>query len=169
MTVGTNAGANLFFTNFNASTSTAISASGAVTVNGTCVVTLADTANLSQGNTYTLISYSSYSGSGRFVLSPLPGGLVGGLINDPAYGGLLLSLPASTSPTNLTVATTFANGVTTLNISWPASYQGWALESNNVSLADAGAWSVVPGSEYTTSESINVDPTQTNVFFRLAP
>jgi hypothetical protein len=41
------------------------------------------------------------------------------------------------------------------------------LQSNNVALTDSSAWVLVPGSEYTTSQIITVDPAQTNVFFRL--
>lgn len=166
MVLGTNAGANLWFTNI---TYTAINVSGGtLTANGICVVTLADTANLYPGAIFPLISYTTFEGTGSFVLSPLPGGLQGSLINDPNYGGLLLSLPSITTPTNLTATVNASGGVTTLNVSWPGDHQGWVLETNNVGLNASNAWGIVSGSEYTTTESITVDPTQTNVFIRLA-
>ena len=168
--LGTNgpSGGNLFFTNIYAGGVAPISISGGLlTNNGVCTVTLADTANLSAGNIYALVSYGTYSGSGRFVLAPLPGVLVGGLINDPSSGGLLLSLPLSTTRTNITTTVTTSGGVTTLDLAWPSDHQGWVLETNNVGLNVSDAWGVVSGSEYTTGESFTVDPTQTNVFFRL--
>jgi autotransporter-associated beta strand protein len=170
LVLGTNAGANLFFTNiFAAGASPVNITDGELTANGTCTVTLADTANLSPGNLYTLVQYTTFSGNGNFVLAPLPGGVAGGLINDPNYGGLILSLPQPPSgpQTNLTATVTSAGGVSTLSLSWPANYQGWVLETNNVGLNASSAWGIVSGSEYTTSESFTVDPTQTNVFFQL--
>jgi fibronectin-binding autotransporter adhesin len=165
MVVGTNVGASLFFTNIYAAGAPSVNITGGeLTANGTCVVTLADTANLSPGNIYTLVEYGTFSGPGNFVLSPLPGSVVGGLINDPSSGGLLLSLPQNTAPTNITITVT---GGSTLGLSWPPDYQGWVLETNNVGLATSSAWGIVSGSEYTTSESITIDPTQTNVFYRL--
>jgi len=53
-------------------------------------------------------------------------------------------------------------------LTWPADHQGWALQTNSVGLNVNSAWGVVPGSEFSTSQSFTVDPTQTNVFFRLA-
>jgi autotransporter-associated beta strand protein len=168
MVLGTNLGANLLFTNiYAAGAAPAYISDGELTVNGTCVVTLADTANLSPGNVYTLLGYSTFSGSGNFLLAPLPGGAVGGLINDPGYNGLVLSLPATTIPTNITLTVTSSGGATTLGLAWPYDHQGWVLETNSAGLNVSGAWGIVSGSEYTTSENFNVDPTQTNVFYRL--
>ena len=173
MTLGTNGpgGGNLFFTNIYAAGATpiAITGVGGLTNNGTCLVTIADTANLFPGNIYPLIQYSSYAGSGNFVLAPLPGGMVGGVLNDPSEGELLLVLPqlGATTPTNLTLTTTSAGGITTLGISWPANYQGWGLLTNNVGVKATNSWVLVPGSENTTSGNVTLDPTQTNVFIRL--
>jgi autotransporter-associated beta strand protein len=176
MTLGTNgpSGGNLFITNLYASGEApiTISSAGGLTNNGICVVTVADTSNLSPGNIYTLLSYSpgTYSGSGSFVLSPLPNGVVGGLVNDPSVGALMLIVPQSgaTTPTSLTLTTTTVSGITTLGLSWPAAYAGWVLQTNNVGVAASNAWVLVPGSESATSENITLDPTQTNVFIRLA-
>jgi autotransporter-associated beta strand protein len=169
MEVGINTGANLFFTNIYAAGATPLVVTSTMTVNGTCGVTLADTANLSQGNLYTLVSYGGgYAGSGNFVLAaPLPGGAVGGLINDPSYNGLFLSLvqATATTTTNITLTVTSPGQ---FSISWPGNYQGWVLQTNNVGLVESNAWVNVPGSEYTTTEYFTVDPTQTNVYFRLA-
>jgi len=60
-------------------------------------------------------------------------------------------------------------GVTnnTLTLSWPASYVGWELQSNAVSLTSASDWHLVPGSTTNSSLSFSVDPAKTNVFYRM--
>ena len=55
----------------------------------------------------------------------------------------------------------------TLNLSWPANYIGWELQSNSVNMGITNAWYVVPGSTTTNVEIITIDPKQPNVYFRM--
>ncbi len=71
--------------------------------------------------------------------------------------------PPPVAPTTLT-ATRTGN---TLGLCWPSNYIGCRLESNAVSLAATSGWFTVPGSGSTNGISIPVDPSRTNVFFRL--
>lgn len=165
LTVGTNSGASLMFTNVN-NTSTAIgyvSGAGGFTNNGTCTVKIADTNNLAPGNIYPLLTYTAFSGSGNFVKSAPPG-LPMSVVNDPSIQQLLLVVPESAAPTTLTGV---VSG-TDLVLSWPADHRGWLLQTNAVSPAATNAWFYYPGSATVTSVNVPIDPTQTNVFFRLA-
>jgi len=56
-----------------------------------------------------------------------------------------------------------------LNLSWPANYIGWLLQSNPLSLTSTGSWFSVPGAAGTNRVQISIDPSQTNVFFRMTP
>ena len=53
-----------------------------------------------------------------------------------------------------------------LTLSWPTNYIGWLLQSNFVSLTSTN-WSTVPGSDGTNSVQITIDPTKSNVFYRM--
>jgi autotransporter-associated beta strand protein len=88
--------------------------------------------------------------------SSTPGGYITG-------GGSLLvqSLPAT--GTNIT----FTVSGSTLTLNWPASYIGWLLQSNAVSLANPSQWFLVPGSAAVNQEIITVNPAKTNVFYRM--
>jgi hypothetical protein len=52
-------------------------------------------------------------------------------------------------------------------MSWPVDHTGWTLQSNSVSLLNTGAWATVSGSTTTNKIIITMDPTQTNVFYRM--
>jgi autotransporter-associated beta strand protein len=69
----------------------------------------------------------------------------------------------NTNPTNITVSV--SGNVMTL--SWPADYLGWQLSSNSVGLTATDQWFAVPGSTSTTQENLTLDPSKTNVFFRM--
>jgi fibronectin-binding autotransporter adhesin len=84
--------------------------------------------------------------------------------NKLALNGTIEVVPSiPTAPTNLT----FAVAGNTLTVSWPASYLGWSLQSNAVSLSSTSSWFVVPGSTATTSMNFTANPTKTNVFYRM--
>ncbi len=72
-------------------------------------------------------------------------------------------LPAT--GTNITVSVTGHQ----LNLSWPSNYLGWLLQSNPLSLASTGSWFSVPGSAGTNRVQITIDPSKTNVFYRMSP
>jgi hypothetical protein len=69
----------------------------------------------------------------------------------------------NTNPTNITVSAT--NG--TLTLSWPSDHIGWGLQSNSVSITATGQWFSVSGAPATNQESFTIDPSKTNVFFRM--
>jgi hypothetical protein len=69
----------------------------------------------------------------------------------------------ATNPTNMT----FSASGNTLTITWPGDHLGWALQSNSVSLTASNQWFTIPGSTTVTDEVLNIDKTQTNVFFRM--
>jgi hypothetical protein len=71
--------------------------------------------------------------------------------------------PPPTTPTALLPVLTG----NTLRLSWPPDYLGCRLESNSVSLTSTAAWATVPGSANTAQVTLALDPTATNVFFRL--
>jgi len=54
-------------------------------------------------------------------------------------------------------------------MSWPTNYIGWLLQSNPLSLTSTGSWFAVPGSADTNRVQISIDPTKTNVFYRMTP
>jgi hypothetical protein len=59
-----------------------------------------------------------------------------------------------------------ANNV--LSLAWPTN-AGWILQSNSVGLTATGAWYPYPanGSTNVTSVNITVNPSKTNVFYRM--
>jgi hypothetical protein len=56
----------------------------------------------------------------------------------------------------------------TLNLGWPTN-RGWILQSNSVGLTATSFWFNYPsdGSVGVTNVSITVNPSKTNVFFRM--
>ena len=71
--------------------------------------------------------------------------------------------PVNTNPTNIT----FSVSGNALTLNWPADHIGWQLWSNSVSLVNTGMWFQIAGSAATNKVIIIMDPTKTNVFFRL--
>ena len=69
------------------------------------------------------------------------------------------------NPTNLTYSVSGGGG--TLNLSWPASYLGWYVQSNAVALANTNYWFNVPNSQNVTNLSVNMVGSKTNVFYRM--
>jgi hypothetical protein len=54
-----------------------------------------------------------------------------------------------------------------LSLTWPGSHSGWLAQSNAVSLADAGQWFDIPGSDSVTNLVVEIDKSLGNVFYRL--
>jgi autotransporter-associated beta strand protein len=71
--------------------------------------------------------------------------------------------PVDPTPTNLT-ASVSGNQLT---LSWPASHTGWDLQTNAVDVANPAFWFTYPGSSATNQVTVTLDPSQTNVFYRL--
>jgi hypothetical protein len=57
----------------------------------------------------------------------------------------------------------------TLDLSWPADYTGWRLESqtNALNIGVSSNWSTVPGSATTNRVIMSIDPATGTVFFRM--
>ncbi|MEI6077176.1 MAG: autotransporter-associated beta strand repeat-containing protein [Verrucomicrobiota bacterium] len=79
-------------------------------------------------------------------------------------GSLLVLSTIATYPTNITATLSGS----TLTLTWPGTHLGWYAQSNSVNLADANFWFNIPGSQNGTSLVINMNPAQTNVFYRLS-
>ncbi len=78
-------------------------------------------------------------------------------------GSLLVVSTIANYPTNITASVSGS----TLTLTWPGTHLGWYAQSNSVNLADANFWFNIPGSQNGTSLVINMNPAQTNVFYRL--
>ena len=168
LTVGTNAGASLLFTNVS-DTGTApanVSGAGGLMNNGTCTIKLADTNNLVVGNSYPLVQYSTYSGSGSFALSA-PAGFAGTVTNDTSVSQVILIVSSSvnTSPTNLTSVVNNGN----LELSWPADHTGWHLQvqTNSLTTGLDTSWVTIPGTDLGNSYTNAIDPANGTVFYRM--
>ena len=81
------------------------------------------------------------------------------------FGTVLILVTAgyASTPTNIVFSVT--GGV--LKLTWPGSHLGWYAQSNSVNLADSSKWFNIPGSETVTNLNITIQPTKTNVFYRL--
>jgi hypothetical protein len=53
-----------------------------------------------------------------------------------------------------------------LSLAWPTNL-GWTLQTNSVGLAASNQWFPYPGSASVTNVNITINPSQTNVFFRM--
>jgi len=62
---------------------------------------------------------------------------------------------------------TFGVSGNQLNLSWPASHLGWLLQTNAVGVAATNQWFTYPGSASLNNLSIPINPSKSNVFFRL--
>ena len=80
-------------------------------------------------------------------------------------GSLRVATSFANNPTNITA--TVIGGGTQFDLSWPATHQGWILQSNSVDIASSGSWFPVIGSTGTNQVIANIDPALPNVFFRL--
>lgn len=134
--------------------------SSAVSYGGTLVVSniTTDATPLVAGDTFTLFSAASHSGSFTNIAGA-PAGFGYTFTN----GVLTVITTVATNPTNITMSVSGNS----LNLSWPGDHLGWTLQTNASSLADTNAWFPYPGSTTTTNVSIPLDATKTNVFFRL--
>ena len=71
--------------------------------------------------------------------------------------------PVDPTPTNLAA---WVSG-NQLTLSWPAGHTGWELQTNAVDVANPAFWFTYPGSTATNQVTVTLDPSQTNVFYRL--
>jgi autotransporter-associated beta strand protein len=137
--------------------------SGALTYGGTLQVTNVGTA-LQAGDTFTLFTATSHSGS----FTNLTGSPGGGLVYSFTNGVLSVVSPVATNPTNLT----FSVSGTNLTLSWPGDHTGWRLVMQTNHLAaglslNTNDWTTVLGSQTTNQINLPVDPSLSGGFYRL--
>jgi autotransporter-associated beta strand protein len=114
---------------------------------------------LSAGQTFHLFSTASQTGNFASVQSN--DGVTWQF--DPTSGIATVMSSVATTPTNIS----FTLSGSSLTLSWPASHQGWVAQSNSVDIADSNSWHDIPGSESGTNLNITINPSTTNVFYRL--
>jgi fibronectin-binding autotransporter adhesin len=168
LTLGSSGATSLAFHRVADPATRIINCAGAVTLNSTATVIIASTNGLVAGNTYPLLGYGSLAGSGSFALS-LPGGVSATLTNDSSNLWIALHVTSVGLPTvnpnpPQLLATQSGN---TLSLAWPTN-GGWTLLTNSVSVAAPSQWYPYPDSTSLTNVNITLDPTKTNVFFRMA-
>ncbi len=136
-----------------------INVSGNVTNLGSGTVTVTNLgAALVAGDVFTLFNKAVTNGAALTVT-----GASVNWTNKLAINGTIEVLAAiPTTGTNIT----YSVSGNTLTLSWPASYLGWSLQSNSVSLT-ATNWALVPGSAAVNSMNFTVNPTKPNVFYRM--
>lgn len=134
---------------------------GALNYGGTLVVTNLG-GQLWAGDAFQI--FNATTRSGAFAATNLPA-LPGGFQWQwsPAKGTLSILATVALNPTDITAS--FSGSILELN--WPPDHTGWRLETNAASLAEAGAWFTLPGSTVTNQVFLNVNPAESNVFFRL--
>jgi autotransporter-associated beta strand protein len=134
--------------------------SGTLANTGTGTVTVTNIgATLIAGDTFALFNKAVANGN---ALTVTGGGAV--WTNNLAVDGTIAVVtPISSTPTNLSYSVT-GNSLT---LSWPLSHLTWTLQSNSVSVASSSSWFAVPNTANATQFVITVDPTKSNVFYRL--
>jgi hypothetical protein len=68
--------------------------------------------------------------------------------------------------TGTNIATTITGNH--LILTWPTNYLGWVLQSNSAGLEMTNNWFTVPNSSATNRFQITINPSTTNVFYRMA-
>ena len=143
---------------------------GTLALSASTVFNINNSGNQLPNGTFTLISKSS----GGNVAGTVPTGTItvgGGGTASPAtlaivngQLNLVVGNPVNTTPTNLVVSVTGSH----LTLQWPMDHTGWTLQSNSVSLSNPNNWFTVPGSSTTNEAIININPAQSNVFYRMS-
>ncbi len=118
------------------------------------------------------------SGAAAYVTGTLP---VGTHAIEAEYSGAANYLPSTNSTLSQVVVSagpsypatgtninfTPISGGNTFDLTWPAEYIGWQLQSNAVDVSLTNYWFLVPGSTTTNKVTITIDPSQPNVFYRM--
>jgi hypothetical protein len=87
------------------------------------------------------------------------------IVNDGVSHSINLVI-ASGVNTNPTKITSSVSG-NLLTLTWPGDHLGWTLQTNSVGLKSTNSWFPVTGSASVTNVVITMNPSKTNVFFRL--
>ena len=132
---------------------------GALTVN-------AIGAPLVAGNSFKLFNAGAVSGS--FAATNLPALSNGlGWSWTPANSTLTVIQTVNTNAATANFQAALAGGGGSLHFTWASDHQGWQLYTNAVGLNATGNWFPVAGSAVVTTETISINPANTNVFFQL--
>lgn len=145
-------------------TAALVSASN-LTLNGTCRLALTGT-NYVVGQ-FALISYAgSIGGSGFPAISTFtpPPGVLAALVDNWANHSIDVNITAA-PPLGQQASLSFAPGAGSLTLSWQDL--GMILQTNAVSVASPTDWLPYPGATAVTNLTLMVNPSSTNVFFRL--
>lgn len=145
-----------------------------VTVSGALVNTGTNTISVTNlgpalvvGDKFTLFSKPVSGGSAMTVTG---GGMV--WTNLLATDGSIQALSVFTTMANYPTNVTFKLSGSTLNIGWPATHQGWFLQSQTNTLTaglttPTNSWHDVTGTDSGTNATITINPANPTVFFRL--
>lgn len=122
-----------------------------------------DATPVTLGDTFTLFSTAAHTGNFASIVGSPGAGL--GYSFNPTTGVLSVVAGTANYPTNITSS---VSG-NTLSLSWPATHQGWILQTqtNALSVGLNTTWTDVPGSSSVTSMNIPINPANPTVFFRL--
>jgi len=139
--------------------SSAINYSGALNVTNI-------SGTLAAGDSFKLFNAPAYGGSFSSITLPtLNAGLVWTTNTLNTTGTISVSSAVSTTPTNITF-TVIGNALT---LSWPSSHTGWILQAqtNALDIGLSGTWFNVAGSATTNQMTMQVNPANPTVFYRL--
>jgi autotransporter-associated beta strand protein len=131
---------------------------------GTLVVTNTGTEALAVGDKFNLFPATAHTGNFAAII-PSPGYRLAYSF-DPA-SGVLSVVPLPSTPTTLVCTPVVGPGGTSLQLSWPANYLGWLVQSNAVDVTTPAAWQDIPGSDAATSLTIPINPAQPQVYYRV--
>ena len=137
------------------------------------------------GNTMQVESLSALGAGDYVLITNTAGGITGSFASAVTVGGAGVTSPLSASivttgnevilrvasggglpatGTNITFSPVVGN---TFTLSWPVEYTGWQLWSNAVDVTQPSEWFLVPGSTAVNSLTITINPSLTNVFYRM--
>jgi autotransporter-associated beta strand protein len=143
-----------------------LSVTGTMTYGGTLLVT--NITGAAYTNNQVLKLFNATGGySGSFASIVIPGAGAYDASNLAVNGTIkVTTLPSAPTTLNYQVL----NGGTQLQLSWPASYTGWLLESqtNNLTTGISTNWYVVPGSSSVNTMTLPVVQSLRSVYYRLA-
>ncbi len=158
-----------FGTNYYTGVGSKLTFTNALTLNGNTLYVGTSSA-LGAGD-YLLWTNTAAAITGSFNATPVIGGAgvsgTGTIVTTNNNEVILHVVASSTLPSTGTNLTFSVTGGNTLNLSWPASYVGWELQSNAVSVVATNSWFLVPGSTSVSNFSFSVNPSKINVFYRM--
>ena len=150
--------------NKTASTSDLVTGASAITYGGTLVLKNLSGA-LQVGDTFTLFTAGSYSGSFSGAISQTPNQTVTWDLSKLNVDGSVKVATAVAAPVTLNPVVSGGK----LNLSWPANQIGWELQEqiNPLTVGISTNWVAVPGSTATNAVSLPLDVTEPTDLFRL--